>query len=300
MPVGSSVPLPPATAPPAAHEEHTVLVPMSDVLRIRAVRRLRATLNQMLLGQRRLQPFYIAMHRLALAGMNFGPCDPTVNGEMRALEDWVRVHAAADPPVLFDVGASTGHWAQTVLDRLSGRVRLICCEPSPTAFVELSRALADRPQVRLLNVGLGANEHDVPLYADRPGSELGSVFNRHMGHYDVKLVPGESIRLRRLDAICADESIEHIDYLKLDIEGNEYDALLGAGELLTDRRIKAIQFEFGGTDVDARVFFRDFFELLNPDYAINRILRDGLWPIERYHEADEIFTYNNFLCLVRS
>jgi hypothetical protein len=58
----------------------------------------------------------------------------------------------------------------------------------------------------------------------------------------------------------------------------------GAGELLDGSRIRAIQFEFGGTAMDSRVFLRDFFHLLSPQYALHRLLPNGLWPMPTCRE----------------
>jgi hypothetical protein len=46
------------------------------------------------------------------------------------------------------------------------------------------------------------------------------------------------------------------------VHGHELQALEGAAELLRAGRIRAIQFEFGGANVDSRTFFRDFWNLL--------------------------------------
>lgn len=45
------------------------------------------------------------------------------------------------------------------------------------------------------------------------------------------------------DSYCAHLGINHIDLLKIDIEGGEYDALLGARKLLADRSVGCIFME---------------------------------------------------------
>ncbi len=75
--------------------------------------------------------------------------------------------------------------------------------------------------------------------------------------------------------------------------------LRGAGDLLDGQRIHAVQFEHGGTAPDARVFLRDFFDLLGSHYQIHRILPDGLWPLPSYAEDIEIGLYANYLALPR-
>jgi hypothetical protein len=50
-----------------------------------------------------------------------------------------------------------------------------------------------------------------------------------------------------------------------------------------------------GCNLDSRTFFRDFFYFLNEKYKIFRILKDGLYPINRYKETCELFMATNFL-----
>ena len=47
--------------------------------------------------------------------------------------------------------------------------------------------------------------------------------------------------------------------MKIDVEGAELDVLLGAKELLNKGHIDYLQFEYGGTFVDANVTLRQVF-----------------------------------------
>jgi hypothetical protein len=77
--------------------------------------------------------------------------------------------------------------------------------------------------------------------------------------------------------------------VKLDVEGHELHILRGATRMLAEGRIAAIQFEFGGANIDSRSFMRDFFDLLTPQYAIHRVLQHGLYPIVCYDVTLEVF-----------
>jgi Methyltransferase FkbM domain len=75
----------------------------------------------------------------------------------------------------------------------------------------------------------------------------------------------------------------------VDVEGNELNVLKGASEMIRKGNIDFIQFEFGGTDIDSRTFFQDFYYLLKDNYKIYRIYRNGLDPIRQYNQTQEIF-----------
>ena len=83
--------------------------------------------------------------------------------------------------------------------------------------------------------------------------------------------------------------------MKIDIEGNEYKALRGGMKLLTEKRIKAIQIETGGSNIDSRTYFRDFWDLLHNDYSVYRILQDGIIEVLVYEEYLECFITSNWL-----
>ena len=67
--------------------------------------------------------------------------------------------------------------------------------------------------------------------------------------------------------------------------------------MINDKRIDAIQFEFGGCNIDSRTFFQDFFYLLKDHYKIYRVLKDGLLEMPIYKETYEIFITINYLAI---
>ena len=77
---------------------------------------------------------------------------------------------------------------------------------------------------------------------------------------------------------CHENSIDHIDLLKLDIEGYEFNALQGTRDLLSRRAVSIVQFEFGAFSAANRVLLSDIAGLLH-DYDIFRIVGDGLVPV---------------------
>jgi FkbM family methyltransferase len=239
------------------------------------------------------------IHDLVLQRRGFGTDNAAVNGEERALRQVAGGLPADGEVVVFDVGANRGDFAARALAAVGQRARIHCFEPSPAAFAELARRFESEPRIRLANVGLSDDDRDAVLYGDAAGSTLGSLYRREIAGRDIAFEETEQVTLRRLDEICAELGIERIDYLKVDAEGHDVAVLGGCGALLDGERIGAVQFEHGGTAMDARIFLRDFFDLLEPAYVVHRILPDGLWPIRPYREREEIAVYANYLALPR-
>jgi FkbM family methyltransferase len=245
----------------------------------------------------RTQRKYERLYDRSLRRLNFGNCDETVNGEA-----WFVRHLAGTlpaRPIIFDVGANVGAYTKILLEAIESPI-IHCFEPSPAAFEQLEKHLGKAPGVHLHNLGLGAEESTLTLYTDEPGSAMGSLYRRRLDHYGISMYPLEQVQIARLDAFCKEQGIERIDFLKVDAEGHDFSVLQGAGEILDPGQIAAIQFEFGGVNIDSRTYFRDFFYLLTPRYSIHRLLPDGLWPIRRYGERHEVFMYANYVCLPSS
>lgn len=81
----------------------------------------------------------------------------------------------------------------------------------------------------------------------------------------------EEIAITTIDQHSQDNQIDRIHFLKLDIEGHELSALKDAEHMLEKERIDFIQFEFGGTNIGSRTYFKDFYFMFNDKYRIHRI-----------------------------
>jgi len=163
----------------------------------------------------------------------------------------------------------------------------------------LKSNLSGYENVKIYNLGLGNNNETAILYHNENELGLSSVFNRRLDHFDSKLENKEEVKLERIDSFCQNNNINHIDLLKLDVEGNELNILKGAENLIKSKSIDFIQFEFGPCDIDSRTFFQDFFYLLTPRYKIYRLLKNGLVLIDKYETTLESFLTTNFLAVLK-
>lgn len=270
---------------------------MNEVLKAFGRRVLRPVL-----GRRRWQRTFALLYELSLAGLNVGEGGhPAQSGE-RCVMDLVADRTRSREVVVFDVGANTGVYTTELLEALPGPARIFAFEPSRSTFRALESNLAGAIGVELRNLGFSDEERTATLYSPGEGSKLGSVYDTsdRLERVGMGLALQEEVELTTLDRFCSAEGIRHIDFLKLDVEGHELQVLHGAGRLLEDGMIDAIQFEFSAADVESRTFFKDFYDLLNNRYEIFRVLQDGLQPIEVYSEVHEVFKRaTNYLALLR-
>lgn len=149
------------------------------------------------------------------------------------------------------------------------------------------------------NFGLSNKKETLVLYtpvSDMDLSGIASIYNRKNTTDFYNNVQEQLVKLEVLDEYCLDNNIKNIDLLKLDVEGHELAVLEGAKSMIQQNRIKFIQFEFGGCNIDSRTFFLDFWSLYHNEYYFYRICANGLRKIHEYStEKNEIFSSINYL-----
>jgi FkbM family methyltransferase len=247
------------------------------------------TLDSKIPKRRSLQPLYRRLHALALVGMNYG-------GTVYQASDRVAIRRIPSPnPVVFDGGAHLGNYTQMVLEaRPAATVHAF--EPAADSYEALTERFPSGV-VALHNCGLSDHEGEATFYADEAQSQSASILPQERQHLENHggFRPVGTVHVRTVDAVCSEHEIERIDLLKLDVEGAELAALHGARRMLEDERIGLIQFEYGMPARSARVYLRDFFDLLD-GWEIQRIVADGTVPIS-YQDRWEIMWSANYLAV---
>ncbi|GAB2571278.1 FkbM family methyltransferase [Spirosoma areae] len=243
-----------------------------------------------------LQPFYEKLYMFTLYAMNYGGGSFTDDsGEQHVVRYVARKTAQQPNPVsIFDVGANVGSYARMLLNGLGDRAIIHCFEPSQATYQTL-KANVPEPNVRKHNIGLSDQAGELALYTDAEQSGMTSVYERDLQHINVAFAQQEVATFSTVDEFSANQNIRQIDLLKIDVEGHELAVLKGASRMIEEQRIRFIQFEFGGTSLDSRTYFRDFWNLLSPNYTLYRIVGNGLRRIDAYSEFLEIFVTVNFL-----
>lgn len=249
----------------------------------------------------KVQGFYNNLFRISLAGMNMGTGnDISSDGELNVMR-YVRNQCSSNKnTIIFDVGANIGNYSQEIVNNFKkANFYLYSFEPSKETFHELKKRLKNISNLKLYNVGFGKKNCVKALFYDKKQSGLASVYNRRLLHFGIKMNLRESIKISTIDDFCKSNRIQKIDFLKLDVEGNELDILKGAKNMIKNNAIRFIQFEFGGCNIDSRTYFQDFWYLLSPKYKIYRILKNDILEISQYKEINEIFVTTNYLAISR-
>jgi FkbM family methyltransferase len=188
------------------------------------------------------------------------------NGEHDLLLKLSQIH----PKVILDVGANVGDWALIAKETFP-EATIHCFELSSRTFQTLSRNVTGSRCV-LNNFGLSdkAGEFEYKDYG--PDSVVNTLLLDATFH-DMRITPQlVKARISTGAAYCQTQGIEHIDFLKIDVEGAEHLVLQGFAELIERKAVRIIQFEYGYTNGDAKFLMRDFFRFFNDKgYVVGRV-----------------------------
>lgn len=239
--------------------------------------------------------------RLVRVAENNDDPRPERNGERWLLRQLLAAHAArtaAPPFVVFDAGANEGAYTRLVLEQARRRgcaVMVHAFEPSAHNLGVLSSAFAGEPAVRLIGAALADHAGEAALYAGGSGSSQASLMPRA----GLGAGPADAVRvsLLRLDDYLLTRQVAHVDLLKLDVEGSELAALRGLGERLRPEVVDVIQFEYGGTTLDAGTSLRELYRLLaGRGYAVAKLFPRWI-EVRDYHAWMENYAYANYAAL---
>jgi FkbM family methyltransferase len=197
---------------------------------------------------------------------------------------------------IFDVGANVGLYS------------LLAAATNPRARIHSFEPTTEIVEAFMSNIRLNCMRN-ISVNSSAVGSYTGKGYLRRHKHgeelydwmnYVVDTAAQSSdpcISVTTLDDYCKQKQIAHIDLLKMDIEGGEYDALIGAKGLLQAQSIRCIFLELveahagrsGHSTVDIKRM------LLKAGYQIYLLRAGTLFPVqpEKVHdgEGDNIIAF---------
>lgn len=151
---------------------------------------------------------------------------------------WVLKHLAVQPTTIFDVGANIGDTVRAFKD-FTPSAKIYAFEPISSTFQQLQKNTAKyRDRVHIYQIGFSFETRkamiNVTTFHGANSLETTAEDYRNI-HPNIKAVTQEEIPLVKMDEFVKDNSIEHIDLLKIDVEGHERDVLVGGSETLASR-----------------------------------------------------------------
>jgi FkbM family methyltransferase len=215
------------------------------------------------------------------------------NGEMHVLE---KLKSLLDAQVIFDVGANVGEWTQSA-SSVFPNSKIFSFEIVPETFQKLQACCGSLPNVKLTNEGLSDASGEIDVYFSPDWSAVASCVRNFAEDFHGYSPDSVKAKVITGDAYCSTHGIEHIDFLKIDVEGFDGKVLKGLSGMLKAGRIKVIQFEYGYVSIATKFLLRDFYELLRPlDMVIGKIYPNYV-DFRDYQYQHEDFLGPNFLAV---
>jgi FkbM family methyltransferase len=231
----------------------------------------------------------------------YNNCNFRTNGE----NFWLKRFLKKKTKIILDVGANVGNWTK-IANLYAPQAKVYSFEPHHKTFEILAKNFISKSNtVYPVNIAISDSEESKPFFtwadeANPDQSELNSFFIRPILYESTSSTPlAVETKVTTLDKFCNQNMISNIDYLKIDTEGNEYFVLKGAEQLLKEKKVQIIQFEYGGTYLDSNTTLKQVFELLKKyEFDIYRILPQSLLLLDSWQEEFENYQYSNYIAIL--
>jgi FkbM family methyltransferase len=170
--------------------------------------------------------------------------------------DLSRVKPLSTFSTVIDIGV---HKGQSITAYLKGfpSARVLGYEASRQSFELLQKQFQNQSRVQLRRVAVSSQNGEATLYlnaSDAANSLIKST----------KSVSQETVPASKLDDLCAEAGVSHVDFCKIDTEGHDLEVLAGAGHLLQHQAMDFIHVETSiRRDVDYFVRFEEVDRVLS-------------------------------------
>jgi FkbM family methyltransferase len=211
------------------------------------------------------------------------PPEPTAFEEVERAERIFYLEYLREGMTVFDAGANVGELT-LLFSRFVADGSVHAFEASSTTYkrLELVCDAAERRNIVLNHLALSDKNGFVRLHIyDNVISSFNSEAVRPLKNYGLDFEPIgiEETPATTVDDYCRSEKIERIDLLKIDVEGAEFQVMLGARDMLKSKRIRCLTFEFGQTT----------FDMGNRPEEIEAYLKEMDYKIRNVVKGDPIF-----------
>jgi FkbM family methyltransferase len=126
------------------------------------------------------------------------------------------IFAGRTDMTILDLGANCGLFSLYAADSCS---RIIALEPTPSTFTVLEEIVKDNSNITPLQLAVGPHNETVSFYINE-NSTTNSMLNRNGLETQVQCMT--------LETLLYKEKLDHVDFIKCDIEGSEMQALTDA------------------------------------------------------------------------
>lgn len=193
--------------------------------------------------------------------------------------------------VIFDIGANLGEYSEMIIkhcDKLNIKYQLHLFEHQKECVEVLLSKFEFSPNVIVNNFAISSEKGTVDFYIEKNKSAFSSIYKREICVHSEKV----QVETVVLDDYVIKNSIDKINFIKIDLEGHELEVLKSLKNSFD--KIENIQFEYGGTYMDSKCTLKDVYVLLRDDFYLGKINSNGV-NFTPYIIELEDFEYSNYI-----
>ncbi len=155
-------------------------------------------------------------------------------------KDMTKLTQAGGRPTVFDVGANCGQSVEKFRGYFASPI-IHSFEPGDAAFTELSRNMAAIPDLHLNKMALGSG-CERKMFIENEQSDMSSFLEPDEDSWGA-IRGHREIDVETVDSYCSRTSVSHIDVLKSDTQGFDYEVFKGARHMFSQHRIHLVYTE---------------------------------------------------------
>lgn len=220
----------------------------------------------------------------------------------RGAHDWNTIFALkkniSSNDTIIDIGANIGEYTLSAASLLDENGKVMAFEPVKKMYEQLIQNIELNPHLKnkilVIKKALGNQKNILPIY-DEAHTDNEGLYSLHQKNFknSIKI---EDIEIDTLDQIFKEYKISTVQFIKIDVEGNELFVLEGAKEVIQNFKPK-LMIEISEKNIHAAGYtINDLFEFLNPyNYSIFLIQKRG--SLKKIRSSNSIPYFCNILAV---
>jgi FkbM family methyltransferase len=184
--------------------------------------------------------------------------------------------------IVIDIGAHIGRYTIIASKRVGANGKVVAIEANPSNFEMLNRNIKVNQLTNIISLNNAVYSKETKLKLYLPGEELGhTTYNTVMSDRAKNEDKFVEVSANTLDYLLQLKEITDVNWIKIDVEGAEFEVLKGAHNLLLNSRNIVLLMEVHGSPNDYRLKLEEFIRSYNLKIEFEKIYENTGYIIVR-------------------